>query len=326
MPPTDLRWERLATGSSASLRGLSAPGGGIVWASGSSGTVLRSLDHGATWTPCGLPGDEAADLRDIEAVDADTAYAITITAPARVVKTSDAGRTWRVLFESDDKRSFYDSIALLDDGGGIVFGDPRDGVFEVLRSSDRENWQRVPATALPIAREGEAAFAASGTCVVAHGKHHAWIGTGGMSARVLRTSDGGRTWSAAETPMIQGEATTGIYSVAFLDDQRGIVVGGDYTTPDDATSNAAVSVDGGASWTAVTTGLSGYRSAVAFVPGRADVLVAVGRAGCDWSSDGGRSWRPFAEGEGYYALAFAPDGEGYAVGAGGRAARLVVTN
>ena len=43
-------WTELDTGSDASLRGLCVLDGGVVWASGSGGTVLRSLDGGSTWS------------------------------------------------------------------------------------------------------------------------------------------------------------------------------------------------------------------------------------------------------------------------------------
>ena len=59
-------------------------------------------------------------------------------------------------------------------------------------------------------------------------------------------------------------------------------------------------------------------------------LIAVGRAGCDYSLDGGRTWQPFGEhngddpeAPGYYAVAASPDGSlVIAVGANGRAAVL----
>lgn len=325
------RWVALSTGTAAGLRGVSAVSADVLWVSGSSGTVLRSLDGGRSWQNRDF-SDQDSDLRDIEAVDADTAYAITITTPARIVRTIDGGRTWSVLHESGDQRSFYDSLALLREPsaarspvGALAFGDPLDGSFEVLRCPDGQHWEQVGAANLPPALAGEAAFAASGTCIVAHSDRHAWIGTGGQHARVLRSTDGGRSWLAAPTPLRQGAPTSGIYSIAFRDEQVGVIVGGDYTQPELAGENAALTTDGGVTWKLAQRGPSGYRSAVAYVPGHDQLLVAVGRAGCDWSSDGGRTWEPFGpqgEGAGYYALSFAPDGTGYAVGADGRVARL----
>jgi photosystem II stability/assembly factor-like uncharacterized protein len=322
-PLSDERWLPLETGSDASLRGVCVVNRDVIWASGSNGTVLKSADGGATWQRFQVPGPASCDVRDIEAVDAQHAWAISITEPARILHTADGGRSWRVLHESANPASFFDSIALLDDGAALVFGDPQDGVFEVLRSDDGEGWNPVPAGALPPALEGEAAFAASGTCIVTFGSHHAWISTGGRAARVLRSADGGRSWTAAETPIRQGGETTGIYSVAFRDEMHGVIVGGDYTEPERSGDNAAYTTDGGVSWTAATTPPGGYRSCVIDLPGRPDTLVAVGRTGCDYSEDGGRTWHPLGDGEGFYAVSAARDGTVIAVGSDGRAARLV---
>ena len=315
-------WQVLETGSDASLRGACAVGDGVVWASGSGGAVIRSIDSGNTWQSLHVPGPETTDIRDIQAIDAKHAWVISITEPARILRTIDGGTTWQTMYESANPASFFDSITLLAGGGGIVFGDPQDGVFEILRSDDREHWSAVAGQNIPTAGDGEAAFAASGTCIVSNGSEHAWIGTGGMAARVLRSTDAGRTWSAAETPMPQGESTTGIYSVAFRDQTHGVIIGGDYTKPQVASMNAAITIDGGQTWSAARVPPSGYRSCIVYMPDDPEMLIAVGRAGCDYSTDGGHSWMPFGDGTGYYAVSVSPDGLVIAVGADGRAARL----
>ncbi|MFT7680360.1 MAG: photosystem II stability/assembly factor-like uncharacterized protein [Planctomycetota bacterium] len=315
------RWTPLDTGSDASLRGVCVAADGSVWISGSGGSVLRSDNQGATWKAVG-PNDTEGDYRDVEALDAQRAYAIRITEPAQVIATEDGGATWQVRYEADNPASFYDSICLLEGGGVLSFGDPQDGVFEVLRSTDGQSFEPVSAVELPRPRQGEAAFAASGTCIVSYGRERAWIATGGMAARVLRTTDGGRHWIAAETPMRQGAETTGIYSVGFRDGSRGVVVGGDYTQPETPGQNAAFTKDGGRTWISADVNPGGYRSAVVPIPGERGLWLAVGRAGSDLSRDGGRTWSPAEADRGYFALAFGPEGTGYAVGADGRAARI----
>ena len=57
----------------------------------------------------------------------------------------------------------------------------------------------------------------------------------------------------------------------------------------EAIDNAAVTDDGGATWRPVN-GLSGFRSAVAYMPG-GHAIVAVGPTGTDMSRDDGRTWR-----------------------------------
>jgi len=64
--------ELLASGTKTSLRGLSAVTDKIIWASGSKGTVARSIDSGKTWKWIVVKGFETRDFRDIEAFDAAT--------------------------------------------------------------------------------------------------------------------------------------------------------------------------------------------------------------------------------------------------------------
>jgi photosystem II stability/assembly factor-like uncharacterized protein len=102
---------------------------------------------------------------------------------------------------------------------------------------------------------------------------------------------------------------------------RGIVVGGDYKLESAAVDNAAVTSDGGRTWTLVK-GLTGFRSAVAYVPASSRTLVAVGSSGADFSTDEGRTWMAIP-GPGFHAISFAPKSRvGWAVSEKGAVSRL----
>lgn len=298
-------WTVQTSGVSGRLRGVSAVDERVGWASGSGSTVVRTADGGVTWQKLTVTTDQL-DFRDIDAIDARTAYVLSIgNGPAsRIYKTTDAGATWTRQFQSDDPKAFYDAMSFWDAQHGIVFGDSIDGQFCILTTEDGgSSWKRVPANSLPPAIENEGAFAASGTNIALFGQGYAWIGTGaGAKARVLRTSDRGRTWKISETPLRAGPSS-GIFSVAFRDRNHGIVVGGDYKKENEAVDNLAVTEDGGATWT-LAKGLSGFRSAVAYVPGATKSLIAVGPSGTDYSDDDGRSWKR-AEGPGFDTLTLA---------------------
>jgi photosystem II stability/assembly factor-like uncharacterized protein len=154
------------------------------------------------------------------------------------------------------------------------------------------------------------------------GRNHVWIGT--TKSRVLRSTDGGRSWTVAQTPIAAGEAT-GIFSIAFKDANHGIVVGGDYTKESQAGDHAAFTSDGGVTWT-LARGLTGFRSVAAWLPGTRSVL-AIGPAGADWSTDDGRSWTAVpltGTPAGFDTLSFAPQTSfGWASGAGGRISRVM---
>ncbi|HSE33852.1 MAG TPA: hypothetical protein VLA93_19935 [Pyrinomonadaceae bacterium] len=319
------RWTTLQSGVKVRLRGISAVSDKVVWASGSNSTVLRSIDGGFAWQTFAVATDEV-DFRDIDAIDENTVYVLSIGngGASRIYKTTNAGVIWQLQYKNQDPRAFYDAMSFWDASHGMVIGDSIDGQFCIMTTTNGRDWNRVPVSALPRALENEGAFAASGSNVALFGKTHAWIATGGAAkSRVLHTADGGQTWRIAETPIKAGQSS-GIFSIAFRDAQHGIVVGGDYKEEKAAVDNAAITINGGVTWTLVK-GLSGYRSAVAYVPGTKWV-VAVGPSGADFSEDDGQNWKPIA-GPGFDTLSFIPSlrkdaAVAFGAGANGTMAKL----
>src|SRR5512137_1570489 len=245
-------WVVQTSPTSERLRGVSAASDTVAWASGNNGTVVRTTDGGATWTHVVVPGAESLDFRDIEAFGADTAYMLAIGPgdKSRIYKTTDGGKTWALQFTNPDARAFYDALAFWDEQHGIAVGDPVDGRFTILRTADGgTTWTRVPAASMPEALPGDGAFAASGTCLTVHGSRHAWFGTGGAArARVFRSADQGLTWAVADTPIMAGNASSGVFSLAFSDPEHGIAVCGDYRVERETGDNLAITNDGGLTW------------------------------------------------------------------------------
>jgi photosystem II stability/assembly factor-like uncharacterized protein len=322
---TAQHWTLQSSGVTTRLRGVSAATERVAWASGAGSTVLRTTNGGENWNQLTVTSDPL-DFRDIDAIDALTAYVLSIgNGPAsRIYKTTDGGVTWKLQFKSDDAKAFFDAMSFWDADHGIVIGDSIDGAFCILTTDNGGlQWQRVPASVLPPALENEGAFAASGTNIAVVGKTHAWIGTGaGGRARILRTRDRGRTWTIADTPLIAGPSA-GIFSVAFRDEKHGVIVGGDYTKEKEAVNNLAITSDGGATWK-LTKGLSGYRSVVAYVAG-SQTLIAAGPSGADQSDDDGKTWIPF-DGPGFDTLSLVRGkAMGWGAGAAGKIGKLTFT-
>jgi photosystem II stability/assembly factor-like uncharacterized protein len=320
-------WTHQVSGTTVSLRGLSVVSDQVAWVSGQNGTFCRTTNGGNTWTAGKVP-DASYDFRDIDAFDANTAYVLSAGEPAKIYKTTDGGESWTEQYSNSTPGVFFDSMAFWDAETGVAFSDPIEGNFVIIRTTDGgRTWQQVPAENIPPARSGEAGFAASGTCVATQADASAWIGTGGSAARVLRSTDRGETWAVSDTPMRSGLASTGIFSIAFRDTQIGIVVGGDYQKPESREANAAITADGGSTWTLIKDAPPlGFRSAVAYIPGSdPPALIAVGTSGSDQSSDGGRTWQNLGS-EGFHAVRFSPSGKvGWAVGSEGRIAKISVS-
>lgn len=308
----------LQSGVTAGLRGLDVVNARVVWASGGQGTVLRSTDGGASWRRLVIPDADSLDFRDVEAFDSMVAYVLSAGEDGRIYHTRDGGRSWTLQFRNQVKGAFWDCFAFWDAQTGIAMSDPVDGRYLFVRTVDGRTWQPVPSERHPGALTGEAAFAASGTCLVANGTANALLATGGADgfARVLMTTDRGASWRAVQTPVRAGTQAAGIFSLAFKDAMTGFAAGGNYTKPDEEFVVAATA-NGGRSWDRV--GTTGYVSGAAVVPGTG-MMVVVGTPGTRVSR-GGASWLKVDSVE-YNAVQFAADGTGYAVGPRGGIAKL----
>jgi photosystem II stability/assembly factor-like uncharacterized protein len=314
---SSLAWgqKRQNSGTDVPLRGISAVSDKVAWASGAKGTVLRTINGGETWQRMEIVGAEALDFRDIQAFDQNTAFVLSIGPgdQSRIYKTADGGRIWQRQFTNHDPKAFYDCFAFWDSTHGIALSDSVDGKFPLIATSDGMNWSPVAVKKMPAALPSEGAFAASGTCIATLGKTDVWFGTGGPAARVFHSSDRGQTWTVAETPVVHGAATQGIFSLAFWTKQDGVAVGGDYKEPTKGENVAAVTHDGGKTWKLASKPPLGYRSAVVVGP---SLLMAVGTSGADVSQDGGNSWVQTLSEE-LHAVALGGS-TSWAVGPGGR--------
>ena len=157
------QWQKQNVDTKAGFRGLSVVSEKVIWASGTGGTVLRTVDGGASWQVLKVPDAEKLDFRDIEAFDAETAYILSIGTgeSSRIYKTADGGKTWKLQFKNTNPKAFFDALAFWDRNNGMAMSDPVDGKYLLLKTTDGENWREADSDKMANAKEGEAAFAAS---------------------------------------------------------------------------------------------------------------------------------------------------------------------
>jgi len=201
------QWEIQESHTTASLRGIANVGGGVAWASGTNGTVLRTTDDGKTWQSCAVPPDAAKfDFRGIQAWDEKTAIVMS-SGPgdlSRLYKTTDGCQSWTLIFTNPDAPNdgFFDALLFIDPKLGLVFGDPAHGspsknpaeggyfAFRIRVTHDGgKTWAPVSdpeitspgKNLMPVGTEG--LFAASNSSAAVN-DGWLWIGTGG--GRILR--------------------------------------------------------------------------------------------------------------------------------------------
>ncbi|MCU1301353.1 MAG: hypothetical protein JWQ87_1637 [Candidatus Sulfotelmatobacter sp.] len=263
------------------LRGVSAVSQKVAWASGTHGSYLRTTD-GRIWIPDQVPGAETLDFRGVVAFSAEEAFLMS-SGPgdhSRIYHTADAGRHWQLQFTNTNGKGFFDSMVFWDRTHGIVLGDPipdTAGIpkFELLMTDDGQTWTAIPPAQLPAALEGEAAFAASNSClailkapvtpsVPEETNPNIWFASGGKAARVFHSPDRGKTWEVFDTPITHGTDSAGIFSIAFRDATQGVIAGGDYKLPEQDGPNLAFTDDGGKTWTLSKIFPQSYYSAAVY--------------------------------------------------------------
>jgi photosystem II stability/assembly factor-like uncharacterized protein len=290
------QWEMESSGTTVDLRGIDNVGGGVAWASGTNGTVLRTEDGGYLWQACTIPpGAGHLDFRGVQAFDANTAIVMSSGKGdlSRLYKTTDGCHTWKLQDQNSEPAGFYDAVffqhgdygfAIGDAQTGVLIGDPVKGRFQTL------------AMILCSAPDGQGGFAASNSSVFVFGSRRYIIGAGGEAGANVFISPLMFNASSADpckrvsVPIRGGSDSSGIFSLFFRDLEDGVAVGGDFAKTDEGDQTAAWTKDMGLHWAAAKNQPHGYRSAVAY-DAASKTWITVGPNGTDISTDDGKNWR-----------------------------------
>ncbi len=262
-------------------------------------------------------GDSLLHFRSI-AITKEAIFVLSIANPAVLYKIGFNGKdatNIEEVYTEKDESVFYDSMKFWNENEGIAIGDPVNDCMSIIITRDGGNtWEKLNCENLPKVEKGEAAFAASNSNIAVFG-NHAWVATGGKKSRVMHTADKGKTWEVFDTPIVQGKAMTGIYSIDFLDEKNGIIFGGNWEDKAYNEGNKAITKNGGKTWKLIANGKEpGYRSSVKYIPGTAGQgIVAIGSPGISFSGDGGKNWKELSK-EGFFALEFVNDSVAFASG------------
>ena len=289
---------------STSIRAIKAISANEMLFAGSRGDIGITDNGGKTWQIQKLKYKDSIvpHFRSL-AKTSSAIFALSIANPALLYKINFGEN--KIVYKEKGEKVFYDAMTFLDDKNGIAIGDPIDGCTSIIMTNDGgETWNKIDCSNLPKVNEGEASFAASNTNIAFY-KNTIWVVTGGTKARILKSADKGKTWKIFDTPIIQGNGPQGIYSVDFYNENIGIIMGGDFSKPNENKANKAITNDGGKTWTLVADGdVPNYKSAVKYIPGtKGKEVIAVGKTGVSFSNDGGKTWKDISK-DGYYAIDF----------------------
>ena len=293
LPQTSTQ-QTLHSGEDSNLRGISSSHANdqtILYATGSNGTILRSSNSGKSWSRLHIDDADFADFRGVQSFGANIAYVFSVgnDNKSHIYKTSDAGKTWRTQYSDSRPAFFLDGLVCRTEKDCFAISDPIDNKFPILHTDDGEHWTELPKATQPTALPTEGVFAASNSSLILCGpnKSDIFFATGGPAARVFHSADNARTWTVANTLILHGTASAGIFSIA-CSGQTIVAVGGDYKNPSVPQTSILYSNDFGVTWTSPKKSTEHFRSAVTAIDSNA--WIAVGTTGADISTDSGAHW------------------------------------
>jgi hypothetical protein len=282
-----------------SVRALAVPNLNTIWASGSKGSIAKSVNGGTDFEWMQVKGYETRDFRSIHAWDDKQAIIVAVAAPAIILKTKDGGTSWYKVYENADTLMFLDAIHFKDASNGLVVGDPISNHIFLLSTVDKgEHWNEIPSSYFKTPLEkGEAFFASSGSNIAQLSKED-FLVSGGLRSRLWINGE------ALDIPIIQGGTSTGANSMAISPNGNNImIVGGDFMKDTSRLQNAVglklfIKPNSNQKWQSEKipywkidelAGLpNGYRSGVEYITNT--ILIACGTSGVDISMNKGKNW------------------------------------
>jgi photosystem II stability/assembly factor-like uncharacterized protein len=279
-----LSWMRLP-GTALDLQGVAFSDGSHGVAVGDRG-IARTIDGGQTWN-ASVSGGLPSALRSVAFFDANHGYAV---GAGDVWGTSDGGASWGVMVDRSISSSGLGDIVYSSGAKGVLVG----GAGKIYEITGGGNFTLV-GTRLSTGALNAVAYADTHTVVAV-----------GPSKTILRSTDGGQTWSGVANP-----SDAPLYSLALFDGTLGLAAG---------KGGILRTTDAGVTWASRRSFSDVAALGLAVAPGGNTALVVGEHGFIMRSDDKGLTWQDVVPATSYYAsrllmgVAFATDSTAIAVG------------
>lgn len=311
---TEVKIEEVFSDSLQVIRDIQAKNSENIWFSAGEGRV-GVLQNGIPKMASVRYNETSLRFKSI-AVQDSVVYLLHPTSPALVYKLNydeEGANSLESVYIQEEEGVFYNALAFWDSEKGILVGErDNSNCLVMMRTMDGgQTWEEISCETLPSLEKGELLFASSNSNISVR-ESHIWIATGGTKARVFYSADYGDNWNVYNTPVIQGEVGSGIFSIDFFDKNHGVITGGKWKDKTFNKGNKAYSKNGGKTWKLFgNESYPGLQKQVVFVPNSSGKsMLSIGVNGIAYSNNV-KDWRKLSD-KNLETICFVNDSTAYA--------------
>ncbi len=198
-----------------------------------NGVFGYSDDAGKTWYLDTISiKNYTPQFRSIEALNDSTILILSIDSPAYLLKTTNKGRDWKIVYENHEKGIFFDALKARNANEIWAIGDPINNYPYLIYSNNAgESWQKYDVKNLPKVENNEAFFAASNSNI-SFINNKLFIVTGGASSKLIQLKTKAKSYRVKNLPFTISGNMTGAYSIDIFDKNNFAISGGNYDKND----------------------------------------------------------------------------------------------
>jgi photosystem II stability/assembly factor-like uncharacterized protein len=262
------QWQTYQTPSASAFFGVCVVNPEIIWACGSSGTVVRTTNSGSNWSivNSGLP---EIQYLHISAIDENTAWISGGTQGAKLYKTTNGGLNWIEQFYTQPY--WINNLHFFDANTGIFLRDPPGGNFDTcgffITRNGGTNWLYSPNSPITTIL--------TDNCMGVLDTNFVWFCDNDKLYKLTGGLNG--TW---QSYLINGFAFTS--QTEFINTNTGF-----------ATNSIKLlkTIDGGNNWNEIFNNLGSGSLSLTSVPG-SNMLIATSNLSLRMSYTLGNTWEP----------------------------------
>lgn len=268
----------LLMSQSLSIRAIDLIDENKICFAANNGVFGYSDDAGKTWYLDTIRiQNYTPQFRSIQAINDSTILILSIDSPAYLLKTTNKGRDWKIVYENHEKGVFFDAMKAKNANEIWAIGDPiNNSPYLIYSNNAGDTWQKYDIKNLPIVELNEAFFAASNSNITSINNDIYFV-SGGSISNLYQLNTKSKSYSIKKLPFAISGKMTGAYSIDIYNRKNYVISGGNYDDNDKLYRPFYYTTNAGKSFNSIESNENFFGSCVKYL--NKDELYITGHRG-----------------------------------------------